>query len=80
MSIHHMNLRLNLRKLLDTHEAKTGLKVSYAQLSSLTGLSVDTLKSLATRNDYNVTLETVSQIARALKVDPREFLEWTAGT
>lgn len=63
---------------MDAQEAKTGLKQSYKGLSELTGVSLDTIKSLASRASYNVTLATLTKLCVPIGEDPRHYLEWTA--
>ena len=70
------NLHFSLKSALDEYEAKTGLKVSYEELSEITEISVDTLKSLASRRKYNVTFQTVATVCNALNVNPLDHLEW----
>ncbi|NJL24427.1 MAG: helix-turn-helix transcriptional regulator [Calothrix sp. SM1_5_4] len=70
-------LRFDLRQAIAEFEARTGLRITYEQLSDTTGLSVDTLKSLANRSDYNVTLRSISEICSVLGCDPRKHLHWS---
>ena len=58
------------------YEAKTGLRLTYEELSGLTKISPETLKSIATRADYNATLRMISEISSALNINPVDFLEW----
>ncbi len=69
-------LHFSLKSALDEYEARTGLRLGYDELSDLTEVSVDTLKSIATRSKYNVTFQTVSVICNALNVNPLNHLEW----
>lgn len=71
-------LRFDLKLALDHYESKTGIRLSYAELSNASGISMDTLKSLASRTDYNATFETISQIGIALNLNPIDFFEWKA--
>ncbi len=73
-------LRFDLRAALNAYEARTGLRVTYEELSARTGIAEDTLKSLATRPDYNATLKILTTIAGVLNCDPREFLVWEEGS
>lgn len=70
------NLRFDLKAAISAFEARTGLHVTYNQLSEMTGLSPDMLKSLANRSEYNPTLSSVSEICSVLGCDPRNFFEW----
>ncbi|MFH0800043.1 MAG: hypothetical protein V2A66_07690 [Pseudomonadota bacterium] len=69
-------LRFDLKLALDHYESKTGIRLSYAELSKTSGISMDTLKSLASRSDYNATFETISQVGMALNLNPIDFFEW----
>jgi len=70
------HIRFDLRKALEDVEAKTGIRISYESLAKRTGLSVDTLKSIATRGAYNVSLRNIASISDALKCNPIEYLIW----
>ncbi len=70
-------LRFDLKKALNNYEARTGLRLSYGDLSQITGVSINTIKSLATREKYNATLQLISQIANALDINPTGYFEWT---
>lgn len=69
-------LRFNLKKAMQSYEAKTGIHLTYDDLSSLTKISNETLKSIATRPAYNATLKMISEISLALNISPLEFFEW----
>ena len=63
---------------MQDYEARTGIRLTYEALSQSTGLSVDTLKSMATRGDYNATLKVISTLGATLKCDPIRHLKWEA--
>lgn len=69
-------LKFDLRKALYDFEARTGLKMTYEGLSAKTGVSVDTLKSLATRDQYNTTLQVISSICEVLRCNPINYFQW----
>jgi len=69
-------LRFNLRLALQDFEARTGLRLTYEALSQSSEVAVDTLKSMATRDDYNATLRIISAICNALKCEPSKYLIW----
>jgi len=69
-------LKFDLRGALLDFQARTGLKMSYESLSKDTNISVETLKSIATRPGYNATFKIVSKIAMSLGVNPLDFMEW----
>ena len=68
-----MKLRFDLRKAMDEYESKTGIHLTYDSLSNATGISVDSLKSIASRPNYNVSLNSISLICEFLNVDPRDY-------
>lgn len=61
---------------MDAYEAKTGVHLTYEDLSQMTGISTNTLKSIATRRFYNTTLQNVSKISGALNINPLEYFTW----
>jgi DNA-binding Xre family transcriptional regulator len=69
-------LRVQLRECLDVYERRTGRRPTYAELAAKTGLSEDTIRSVASRAEYNVTLRTIERLCTALDVDPSELLVW----
>lgn len=69
-------LRFNLKYAMQDYEAKTGIRLTYEELSSLTMISQETLKSIATRPNYNATLKMISEISIALHIDPIKYFEW----
>ncbi|MCB0422690.1 MAG: hypothetical protein KDD61_16940 [Bdellovibrionales bacterium] len=69
-------LRFNLKDAMQTYEAKTGIHLTYEELSNLTSISVETLKSIATRPEYNATLKMITEIASALNINPVNYFEW----
>lgn len=69
-------IKFDLRKALDEFEARTGMRLTYETLSNRTGLAVDTLKSIATRDDYQASLKNIASICDALKSNPIEYLVW----
>lgn len=69
-------LKFDLRAAISDFNRRTGLFLTYDQLSEMTGLSKDMLKSLANRPDYNVTIKSVSEICNVLGSNPKNFLNW----
>lgn len=69
-------LKFDLKNAMQVYEAKTGLHLTYEELAQMTGISSDTLKSIATRPNYNATLKMISEIAIALNIDPIKYFEW----
>lgn len=69
-------LRFDLKAAISDFNRRTGLHVTYDQLSEMSGISVDTLKSLANRSDYNATLKILSEICSVLGSNPKNFMDW----
>ena len=57
-------------------QARTGIKMSYEDLSKDTDISVETLKSIATRKNYNATFKIISTISISLSINPIDYLSW----
>ena len=62
---------------MDLYEARTGVRVTYAELADRTGLSLPTIQSVGSREHYNATLEAIERLCLALGVTPGELLGWT---
>lgn len=69
-------LRFDLKAAISDFDARTGLHLTYDQLAEMSELSVDMLKSLANRPDYNATLKSISELCTILGSDPKKFLHW----
>lgn len=70
-------MRIKLRQVIDEHQRRTGIRITYEQLAEKTGLSKSTLESLASRDDYNTRLSTIDKLCRALGCTPGDILELT---
>ncbi|MGE0282185.1 MAG: helix-turn-helix domain-containing protein [Rhizobiaceae bacterium] len=66
---------VKLREAIESHRRKTGVRLTYDSLSKQTGVSVNTLQSLATRPTYNTRLSTIEKLCRALSCTPGDLLE-----
>jgi hypothetical protein len=69
-------LKFDLKGALLDFQSRTGVKMSYDELSRDTNISSETLKSIATRENYNTTLKVVSIISRSLRVNPIDYFIW----
>jgi len=58
------------------YQARTGIKRSYEDLSEDTNLSIETIKSVASRKEYNATLKVISLLSISLGVNPIPYFEW----
>lgn len=66
---------VKLKHAMKVYRHKTGRRLTYEQLSKMTGISRATLESIATRRNYNPTLATIDKLCAALNVEPGELLE-----
>lgn len=69
-------LRIRLKECLDRYDARTGRRLTYADLAAETGLSEATIESLGSRAGYNATLRTIERLCVALKAEPSDLLAW----
>lgn len=70
-------IKITLKKALEEHRKRTGVKLTHEQLADRTGLSVATLQSIASRRDYNPRLSTLSDLCDALDCEPSSLLQRT---
>ena len=68
-------ISVKLREAIESHRRRTGVRLTYDSLSKQTGVSVNTLQSLATRPSYNTRLSTIEKLCRALSCTPGDLLE-----
>lgn len=66
---------IQLRRVLDAYEARTGERLTHEDLALRTGLSRATLDSIASRRGYNASIKTIEVICRALRCTPADLLE-----
>ena len=59
---------------MDDHRRRTGDRMTYERLARLTGLSRQTLASVASRPSYNSTLSTIAKLCHALGCQPGDLL------
>ena len=67
-------IRVKLREAMESHRRRTGERMTYERLAQLTGLSRQTLESVASRPGYNSTLDTIAKLCRALDCQPGDLL------
>ncbi|MYF78251.1 MAG: helix-turn-helix transcriptional regulator [Acidobacteria bacterium] len=67
-------MQIRLREALEAHRQRTGERLTYEQLADRTGLSRQTVESIASRQDYNSTLTTVAKLCNALRCEPADLL------
>ena len=68
-------IRLKLREAMERYRLRTGQRLTYSGLAKLSGVGEGTLSSIGSRPGYNVTIETIEKICRALGVTPGDLLE-----
>jgi putative transcriptional regulator len=71
-------LRVKLREALEAAEARLGERITYHQLSRLTGLSRATLEAIGSRPSYNPRLSTIERLCDALDCEITDILEIVA--
>ena len=59
---------------MESRRRRTGERITYERLAQLTGLSRQTLESVASRPGYNSTLDTIARLCRALDCLPSYLL------
>ena len=67
-------IRVKLREAMESHRLRTGERMTYERLAQLTGLSRQTLESVASRPGYNSTVDTIDRLCRALNCKPGDLL------
>jgi DNA-binding Xre family transcriptional regulator len=77
LSIQYVRLVVKLREAMVAYRRRTGVRLTYASLSRLTGVSKATLQSLGTRRGYNTRLSTVARLCQVLECAPGDLLELT---
>jgi DNA-binding Xre family transcriptional regulator len=72
-------IRILLREAIERYQQRTGVRLTYKILAEKTGISAETLQSLAARPGYNTRLSTVERLCLALECSPGELLELCSG-
>jgi DNA-binding Xre family transcriptional regulator len=67
-------IKVRLREMMAAHRARTGERLTYAELAERAELATATIESLASREGYNASLATIERICRALGCGPGELL------
>ena len=70
------HLRIRLRECLALYKTRTGKRLSHVELARKAKLSKATIDSIASRQSYNATMQTIERLCGALGVGPAELLEW----
>lgn len=69
-----VTIGIRLREMMERYSAKTGERLTYAHLASLSGIAQTTIESIASRKDYNPTLKTLARLCVVLDCAPGELL------
>ena len=70
---------MKLKEAIEGYRRRTGERMTYDLLAQKTGLSRTTVESLASRNSYNATLNTIAKVCVALECQPSDLLELIDG-
>ena len=66
---------------METYRERHGIRLTYLSIAAKTGISVNTLQSLAARTGYNTRLSTIEKLCQLFECSPGELLEMeNAGT
>jgi len=68
-------IRIRLREALESYHESTGKRLTYKALAEKTGISVETLQSMAARPGYNTRLSTIERLCLVLGCTPGDLLE-----
>ena len=68
-------IKVKLRAAIESYRLRYGERLTYPQLSKLTGIAEQTLSSIGSREKYNPGLNTIEKLCRVLKVDLHDMLE-----
>lgn len=68
---------VKLREAMEDYRRRTGVRLTYDAIAERTGISVNTLQSLATRSGYNTRLTTIEKLCRILECSPGDLLYLT---
>lgn len=79
LAVQSFHIRVKLREAMEAYRARTGVKLTYASLAELTGLSEATLQSLSSRPEYNPRLTTIATLCAVLGCNPGTLLELEGG-
>lgn len=66
---------IKLKEAILAYERRWDRSLSYGELSQMTGIPANTLRSIASRRGYHTTIARLENICRALEVTPGDLLE-----
>jgi len=67
-------MKYNLRNLIYTKSITDNKKITYADISEKTGISINTLSKMSARKDTNVTVDTVIKLCQYFNCTPNELI------
>lgn len=69
-------IKIRLREFMDGYSEQAGERLTYKQLSEMTGIAPSTLASIGSRDGYSTTTKNIDAICQALGCTPCELLEY----
>lgn len=70
-------IKIRLRDAMRNYSERRGVKITYQQLSEVTGISKATLETLGSRANYNTTLAVLDTLCRHLDCDLSDLVTYT---
>ena len=68
-------IRVKLRDCIDIYNLRHGGHLTYVELAKLADVGEGTVSSIASRPGYNVSIQTIDKLCRALEVPLHQMLE-----
>ena len=67
-------IRVKLREAMEIYRQRHGVRLTYVSIAAETGISLNTLQSLAARTGYNTRLSTIEKLCRLFECSPGDLL------
>jgi len=67
-------IRFNLKVLIAQYEVETGQRLSYRELSRLTGINKNSLNAIATNRARRLDLDTLEALCHFFNCEPGELI------
>lgn len=68
-------IAIKLKDGMEAYKRRTGVRLTYADVAQMSGLSAATVEAIGSKLGYNATLETVEKLCIALGTTPDKLLE-----
>jgi DNA-binding Xre family transcriptional regulator len=68
-------IAVKLKDVLEARRRRTGMRMTYADLSARSGIPLGTIKKIASILKYRPSLLTIEKLCRALEATPGDLLE-----